>query len=249
VDLKKRVEEIFEISAEPAADIASSIFLEGIAGSVVPGVTSAMLAYKQKRSERMVEEFMLETKKRLNELEDNLTKLDEERIKEFKNKYFGLVLDYVVEAKQEEKIKYIVNGFINLADMENLQEDVILIFYDILDELNILDIRVLKLYDYFSKKESYSDIIEDVGIDYEQYALIRNKLERLELIENRAQSQYEEMFKNVANIGEYLSKVDKGKKANLKFKKPKTINSKSYQLTKLGRKFLRFFTNQGHLGN
>ena len=93
MDMKKKVEDIFDIGAGPAVDIVSSIFLEGVAGRVVPGVTSAMLAYKQKRSERMVEEFMLETKKRQLELEEKLIKLKEGPFIDIKDKYFGLVLD------------------------------------------------------------------------------------------------------------------------------------------------------------
>lgn len=84
-----------------------------------------------------------------------------------RKKYFGLTLDYVMETKQEEKIKYIVNGFINLTTLENLQEDIILIYYDILDELNILDIRVLKTYDYLNSSEGYYDILEKTGISHD----------------------------------------------------------------------------------
>lgn len=242
MDLRRKVEDIFDIAAQPTVDIVSSMFLEGVAGSVVPGVTSAMLAYKQKRSERMIEEFMIETRKRQQELEEKLIELDEERFIEIKGKYFGLVLDYVMETKQEEKIKYITNGFINLTSMEKLQEDVILIYYDILDELNILDIRVLKLYDYFSRSESYVDILKDANISYDQYALIQNKLERLGLIESKAQSKYDELFDNVKNMGDYLVKLSNGKKATLKFKKSSSGSMNSFVLTKLGRQFLDFFT-------
>lgn len=242
MDMKKKVEDIFDITAGPAVDIVSSIFLEGVVGTLVPGVTSAMLAYKQKRSEKMVEEFMLETKKRQHELEEKLIKLDEDIFSDIKGKYFGLVLDYVIETKQKEKIKYIVNGFINLSDMEKLQEDVILVYYDLLDELNILDLRILKVYDSFNRTEGYYDIIKDTGISDEQYKLIQNKLERLGLIETKGKSQYEEMFENVTNLGEYLTNIEKNKKSKLKFKKPSGIKSKSYYLTKLGRRFLEFFT-------
>lgn len=63
MDIKKRVEDIFDITAQPAVSIVSSMFIEGIAGSMVPGVTSAMIACKQKRAERRLEQFMEETKK------------------------------------------------------------------------------------------------------------------------------------------------------------------------------------------
>lgn len=42
MDIKKRAEEIFETTAQPTADIVSAMFFEGIAGTVVPGVTSAL---------------------------------------------------------------------------------------------------------------------------------------------------------------------------------------------------------------
>jgi hypothetical protein len=43
MDLKKKVEDIFDITAQSAVDIVSSMFLEGIVGPVVPGVTNVML--------------------------------------------------------------------------------------------------------------------------------------------------------------------------------------------------------------
>lgn len=241
MDLKKKVEDIFDITIQPTVDIVSSIFLEGLVSSVVPGVTSAFLAYKQKRTERMIELFMVETKRRQNELEKKLNQLSEEQLKVFKDKYFGLVLDYVAENKQEEKIKYIVNGFINIATMDNIKEDVMLIYYDILDELNVLDIMVFRTYDYFNRDDGYYDILQKTGITHEQFKLIENKLERLGLIETKGQSQYEEMFENVKNIGEYLLNIQKGKKVNLKFKKPAVGSIKSYKLTQLGRNFINFF--------
>lgn len=61
-----------------------------------------------------------------------------------KNHYFGLVTDYVLDVKQKAKIDYIDNGFINLIGVDESKEDIALLFYDTLDELNIMDIRVLK---------------------------------------------------------------------------------------------------------
>lgn len=244
MDLKKKAEDIFDIAAQPTVDIVSSMFLEGIVGSIVPGVTGAMLSYKQKRAERMIEKFMIETQKRHDEFRERLIQLEGSKSEEIKEKYFGIVMDYVTEIKQEEKIKYIANGFINLTSMEKLQEDVILMYYDILDELNILDIRVLKLYNYFNRSESYADILSDANITYDQYTLIQNKLIRLGLIESKAQSKYEEMFENVKNIGEFLTELEKGKKAKLKFKKPGAGNATSNSLTKLGWEFFRFFIEE-----
>ena len=106
----------------------------------------------------------------------------------------------------------------------------------------MLDLRILKTYNSLKRTEGYYDIVEDVDISNEQYNLIQNKLERLGLIETKGQSQYEEMFENVKNLGEYLTKIEKGNKAKLKFKKTSGGRSKSYSLTKLGWRFLEFFT-------
>jgi len=245
MDWKKKVEETFDIVAEPATDIVSSMFLEGLIGTVVPGATSAMLSYKQKRSEHMIERFMIQTQKRLNEFEENLKNLDPSIIEEIKTKYFGITLDYVSNTKQEEKIEYLVNGFINIANMDILQEDIILIFYDTLSELNLLDLRILKMYGNITGDDNYYKIVDETGIDNSQYTLIVNKLERLGLIQSRAQSQYDEIFMNVVNIGEYLCELEKGRKAKLKYKKPFGASfSTSKQITNLGRRFLEFFTEK-----
>lgn len=245
MDWKKKVEDTFDIVAEPATNIVSSMFLEGLVGSVVPGVTSAMLAYKQKRSERMIEEFMIETQKRQEEFEEKLLNADESRVKEITGKYFGITLDYVSNTKQEEKVEYLVNGFINLASVEFLQEDVILIYYDLLEELNLLDIRVLRLFAY-QVDDSYSKIIDDAGIDYDQYHLIINKLVRLGLLQSRAQANYDDMFINVMNIAVHLEKLQKGEESKLKFKKPIGLSTSassisSKRVTPLGRKLIEFF--------
>ena len=89
--------------------------------------------------------------------------------------------------------------------------------------------------------KQYYDILEKTGISHDQYKLIQNKLERLGLIETKGQSQYDEMFENVKNIGEYLVKLEKNNKAKLKFKKPSGGSTKSYKLTGLGWDFLDFF--------
>lgn len=241
MNLQKKVEDIFDLAAEPAVSIVSSMFLEGIVGSVVPGVASAVLSYKQKRSERMVEAFMLETKRRQSELEEKLFRLEEQNVKEITGKYFGLVLDYVTETKQEEKISYIVNGFINLTSMDKLQEDIILLYYNLLEELTLLELRVLKTFEY-STGETYEKICEEASISQDQFNVLESKLDRLKLIETEEQSQYSNLVEAVCAIRDHIT----GRPTtspNWDLGMDVWANS-SYFLTKIGREFLNFFTDE-----
>lgn len=239
MDIKKRAEEIFDIAAQPTADIVSAMFLEGIAGTALPGGTSAMLAYKQKRSERMLEKFMIETKKRIDELEEKLVQLEPDRYKEFSGKYFGIVTDYVTDEVQEEKIKYIVNGFINLASMTNVTEDFVLYYYDTLKNLRIVDIAVLKQY-YELIPQPYTDILNEFKIEVEQYEAIRKKLARMGLLTTKREKKEDDLYANLLIIQDYLEKVSKGRKAELK--KLKRLEKRdSYEISKFGRDFVEFF--------
>ena len=239
MDIKKKVEDIFDIAAQPTIDIVSSMFIEGFTGTLLPGVTSAMLAYKQKRAERMLERFMIETKKRVNELEEKLIKLEPEKYKEFSEKYFGIVTDYVIDEVQEEKIKYIVNGFINLASIKDIKEDFVLYYYDTLKSLRIVDIAVLKLY-YEPVPRSYIEILQTFGIEYEQYDSIREKLVRMGLLTTKREKREDDLYTNLLIMQDFLEKVSKGKKADLKrFKHIEKHDT--FIISKFGRDFMEFF--------
>ncbi len=243
MDIKKKVEDIFDIAAQPTVDIVSSIFLDGVVGSVLPGVTGAMLAYKQKRSEKMLEKFMIETQKRHEELENKLLNASEDRVKEISGKYFGIVADYAIDEVQEDKIQYLVNGFINLASADDLNEDFVLTYYDTLKTLRLVDIGVLKLYYEIylgNDQKSYTDILNEFNIDYDQYNAIRDKLERLGLFATK-RSKYEDiLYENIINIQSYLQDVYKGKKATLR--SLRTIEKRdSFLISKFGKEFTDFF--------
>lgn len=243
MDIKKKVEDIFDIAAQPTVDIVSSIFLEGVVGSVLPGVTGAMLAYKQKRSEKMLEKFMIETQKRHEEFENKLLNASEDKVKEISGKYFGIVADYVIDEVQEEKIQYLVNGFINLASTEEINEDFVLTYYDTLKTLRMVDIGVLKLYYEIylgDDQKSYIDVLNEFKIDCEQYNAIRDKLERLGLFSTK-RSKYEDvLYENIISIQSYLQDMYKGKKATLK--SLRTIEKKdAFIISKFGKEFTDFF--------
>ena len=115
MNLKETAKDIFDSAKEPAFEMTCDLVLEGVVGSIVPGVMNTYLSYKQKRQEKMFIKFMEEIKCKVEILEEKLKNMTKENYIEFRDKYFGLVSDYVLDEVQEEKIKYITNGFINLS--------------------------------------------------------------------------------------------------------------------------------------
>jgi len=236
VDLKKRVEDIFDIAAIPTATILSSVFFTGVAGSIAPGVVSGVLAYKQKRSEQMYEKFMLEVRDKSDDFESRLEKLEEKQLEWFQEVVFPLVSDYVLENKQEEKIKYLVNGFLNAASMKISSEDILMLYYDTLDRLSILDLIILKNKTIWKDELDAPIISRELVLDG-SITTAHEKLRSYALLETRADRQMDSLIKTVVSMSEHL-------KDSKKTFRPERLNTSfltSYEITKFGGKFLRFF--------
>lgn len=250
MDIKEKAKEIFDSTKEPIFEMACDLLLEGVAGIVVPGAMGVYLSHKQKRQEKMLEKFMLEIKERIQILESRLKNMDSNQFNEFKERYFGLISDYVVEEVQEEKIQYIANGFVNLAEVININEDFVLMYYDTLKELRIRDIAILKFY-YNScnpfiddeNRENIYDILKKLDIDNEQYTAIREKLVRLGLFTTKRENNMDNLYENILNIQNYLETLSKGK--NNKLKRLNKIDKKdSFKISKFGREFVKFFIDE-----
>lgn len=243
------------IVPDVATDLVGHVATEAIATTVgelagvfIPGVGNMILSYKQRRFERNIEILVSELIERQNEFNEYFSKLDDKIAREVKNIYMGIVSDHTIEVTQEEKIKYIVNGYVNLTKDGHPQEDVVMMYYDTLDELSLLDIRVLKLYtqSLSSSEDNIYNVMDDYEFDNSQIDLIKEKISRLGLIENKREGEYNKLFENVKNVMDYLDKAQKGTKNN-KFKIQKMTNLKSNELTSYGRKFLRFISRNYEL--
>lgn len=236
-------------------DVVPAIGVEMLKGTVLeaasdtfsiisPRIGGAMLAYKQKRWEHNWERYIKKIIDSQDEINRRLGNLEEAQVKEVKEKYFPIISDYVSDEKQKEKIDLIVNGFINLSSGINLQEDTVIMYYDTLEQLSLLDIRVLKcyiqnIYIGDSSGETIVHIMADYEIDMAQVQLIKEKLTRLGLIESKNDA---DMDNNIREMAAYLESVQKGKK-NQKLKLKRISKSESYKATSYGRKFTNFFTN------
>ena len=248
MDLKEKAKDIFDSAKQPLFDLTCDLVLEGVIGSVVPGVMNTYLSYKQKRQEKMFIKFMEEIESKIEILEERLKNMTPENYIEFRDKYFGLVSDYVLDEVQEEKIKYITKGFINLSQVNHINEDFVLTYYDTLKDLRIMDIAVLNLYydiyNPFSKSEkTFHDILVEYHIDYDQYTAIREKLVRLGVLTTKRENRIDDLYNNILNMQDYLENTYKGKKVKLKpFKR---IDKKdSFQISKFGREFIDFFISE-----
>lgn len=117
-----------------------------IASEAIPGISfiaGGIYNYKSIRAQRNISKF----KEELSKMEDMEIK-NEREIEYIKNMLIPIVLDNVENETQTEKIKLIVNGVEStVADKNLMFEDITFIYYDILKELRILDIKLLlKIY-------------------------------------------------------------------------------------------------------
>lgn len=239
--IKERIEDLASAAAGPALDVLSEVLIDGVAGSVVPGVGNMILAYKQNRMERRVEETLKMLVERQDEFNAAVNSLEDEMAKkDVEGKYFEILMDYSLDEPQEEKIKYLVNGYINVARIPHPQEDVVRSFYDTLKQMNLLDIRVFRLYNPFNTDDdSAYMVMKDYQIDEYQYNMVREKLARLGLIYSRNDLQRDE---NTDAIVSYLEDLSKGK--NTKLKAKKVSRSESYNMSSYGNRFIKFIESE-----
>ncbi|MBS4931096.1 MAG: hypothetical protein KH020_07165 [Clostridiales bacterium] len=238
-NFKETMQQIVQPAIGPVMDMVSGIALDGLAGTLVPGAGNLILAYKQQRTEKNLEIFISKIVERQDEFNEKLNKLDLDKLDLITKHYFGVVTDYVLDVKQKEKIKYIVDGYIHLADFEELKEDVVLMYYDTLEELNIIDIAVLKSHTYeYIHDEENNKILDSLLPG--QRRMISEKLYRMGLFDSE---NSQKMDDNLKNIVQYLQDMEKGKK-NPKLNVKKVWGSDSYKLTSYGRSFLEFFLEE-----
>lgn len=241
---------IGEIVAEDALPMLATEMLKGttleVAGNAIgilsPRIGGVMVAYQQKRWERNWEEYINAIYKKQEIFNERLGALEERYQMEFRNTLFPLVSDYVQNEKQEEKIELIVTGLINVASRINAQEDIILQYYDILEQLSLLDIRVLKVYQFRYPKDNEDSIVRimhECDIEDSEIKMVKEKLERLGLLQSK---NAEKMNENIQNLIQFVEESSKGKN-NVKLRRMNTIQrTDSYKITIFGDKFIKFFT-------
>ena len=177
---------------------------------------------------------------RLELLERNYSQLNPEMQENNRTQYIEMLLDNVIDERQVEKVKWNVNGFINLMTDES-NENIMQMFFDTLSELTVLDIDTLSMYE-LSSDINITDVVDKYGINYDQVKLVKEKLVRLGLLSRKND---EVRDANLDEITVYLQNLEK----DLKKKNPKDVKlsnkvkkisgNESYRITRLGVGFLK----------
>ncbi|WP_440897046.1 hypothetical protein ACS127_03370 [Amphibacillus sp. Q70] len=168
---------------ESSFGIVSTVGID-VLGSMIPAVGGAISAYRTERKIQNIKKALEELNKRIDLIKENLLQKNEKnKIKV--DKIFELFFDKVSETNQEEKIEYMVNGFVQVTKAENVNFDIAYLYYDTLDRLTLLDIASLRLsyqpgyYDDNDDVKTYRDILEEFNIEYSQYEAVRENLLRM----------------------------------------------------------------------
>lgn len=244
--IKSKLGEVFDVSAEGAVSVVGEFLGDTLLGTFLPGVSSAVFSIKQRKVERNIMCMIEEMKKIDDHFNEKLLQMDKYQRDQFQ-KYTDLVTEYVTEEQQVDKIKYLVNGLLGIAEHEEINEDFVLFYYDTLNNLRLVDISVLNFYyltytSFGQSGKTYQDILDENNIDLDQYNAIREKLVRVGLFSTQRDKEIDDLYKNVLTIQDHLTLIDKGKGKKLARFKKISKNDK-YSITKFGREFIEFFIN------
>lgn len=236
---------------------AGAGFAIDLGGSMVPLVGKAFATYRTNKKIANLNRFLQELAKKQEELQCNFAKQNEEN-KNTLDTIFNMVVDKVSGMHQQEKIKYMVDGYSYLLETENPSFDTAYLYFDTLDRLTLLDIAVLKLFYNTNtidqeNERNYKDILEEFDIDYDQYKGVRENLFRIGLLENEYDNKVEKDMENIVRAIDELREVTEGlsntvaskKRAKLKkLTKNSDIKLKAKDRLKIsgfGRKLVKYF--------
>lgn len=238
------VEEVLPAVVKEAGSFVVSegvgVLVGEIIGAVLPVANNIRLSYKQNRLERNVVEALQIIQRNQDALEEKIAMLQQSN-SDYQSLITEALLDNIVEELQVTMVKYNANGYVNLLKSDNINLDVVLMFFKTLAQLSDLDIRVLKSYSYLENdRESILDICKDIHLDFEQMGFIREKLERFGLLRSKSEETNDN---NLEEIVKYLQNLEKESRKNkpgvVKVPKLKKVSgSDSYKITRLGRQYL-----------
>ena len=236
------IKTIVENLTSLALSEGASLIIANIIGTLSPRINNARLNYKQNRFERHVTSALSVINGKIDVLERNYATLNNQVKEKFSNEYLEWLLDNLYEEKQIDKVPFHVNGYLNLMNNE-ANDNLMLMFFNTINELTMLDIDVLNMYNYESPENIYT-LCEKYNLDPAQTNVIKAKLERLGLLSNKNEMQRDS---NIDLISEYLKKVGQEQKQRnpkeIKMPNIKKISgAQSYSITQLGRSYLKIIS-------
>lgn len=232
--------------------------------SMIPGIGNAISSFRQNRKIDNIEKLTKNISDDVELLKQRVSDASEKD----KENYMELI-DYAYDSvelySQKEKIDMLSNGLINIIKTDEISFDVSYLYINTLNRLSLLDLAVVKLYNnqhqYIDDSpvefESYRDILDRFGIEYEQYEAIRGNLNTLGLLETQTDQS---LNKDLDTIEKHIERIDKNSKtiiddldklvsgklkrvSKLKYERFKIKSKDMYRLSKFGRDFYRHFLN------
>jgi hypothetical protein len=180
-------------------------------------------------------------------IEEQFSRLSEENRMQIREYFAGLLCDYVLDEQEEEKIKYIANGFVSLTGQETLETHQIILFLDILKNLRIVDIKVLfDLNKVFLHDGNFKKYLDSIGIDSDHYKMSKEKLLRQGLLISSNDDEYQKIVKKVNDLTDYALSLHKGKPNRLdsNFASFKPKDREHLSRSQLGSSFIAFFSER-----
>lgn len=247
------------LGLETFTEIGADVMID-MGGSMIPAIGPAISTYKTNKKIKNLDIMIQKIADRLDLFEERYGKQSIEN-KEILDEIFNMITDKISNTYQTEKIEYMVNGYLELLNVENPSLDTAYLYFDTLDKLTILDLSVLKLsYSVYtpynresiSEFENYQELEQEFDIDDSQYLAIRENLYRFGLLENEVdagiaksldsiQKAVIELRSTTESIYNQLS----GKKVKLKAltskSKIKLKDRDRLKISKFGRQFVQFF--------
>lgn len=242
-----------DLLKESVTSMVSEVMID-TASSLIPGVGGAISSYKRIRAEKNLETLIFHLQENNKELIANLSKQTEENRTKL-DALLHFILEMVIDEYQEEKIEYMVNGYIYLTDHAEITSDFVMHYYDVLKQLRMVDISVLRLYyksrylfDGVEERETFSDVMERHGMSYDQYNSVRESLRRIGLLELEVKDDIDDdmskLEDGINQIVKYIEHINRNRKTSIpKISKVKIKqrSKENIKLSKFGKDFYEFF--------
>lgn len=243
--LKDIAESVLESGAQVSASIVGEVILDGAIGSIAPGFVIATLGYKQKRLERNIISLIEHLNTKIDVMQEKWDSLNPDKKAMIKEKFVGIICDYVIDEKQPEKIEYYANGFVSVVTENDLKEEMIIEYCDILDKLRLIELRYLidlangtfRLYNEQNQGIFRDDIdnqyLKIHNLSGSELSYIKNKLLNLNLLDSDRDKKNRKFSKDILRL------IDNGSSRRIP-RVTEPMFSDQYPLSTLGKNLLRF---------
>lgn len=162
---------------------ATATIIGSLIGGTTPRLNSIIMNYKENRFERNVSASLQLLQDKIKDLDSRI--FTDEQVKHIIQQEIPLYLDSLYDEQQEGKANYHVSMLVNSIG-QDIDEGVLIDYYDTITQLAQIDIDVLSLYSPCNDQgKNYLDIEQKYHIKDQQYIFTREKLCRFGLLDSK----------------------------------------------------------------